>query len=132
MKITQQQKNKLQDVVQKYGLNFMVLFGSQANDKARDDSDLDIAVKGRADFGELFNDLSRVFDGYNVDLRFLQSTEPVFLYDVFMRGEFLAGNEIGFLNYKSFAYKNYIDSESLFALQDRMIARRQRKLNHDQ
>ncbi len=134
MVVTNEQKKKAEGIVRKRGLDFVVLFGSQKNGKTHKKSDLDIGVMDNQKveyrrFGTLFNDFSQLFQGQNVDLRFIKGSEPVFLYNALMKGEFIAGNLHSFYNYKAFAYKNYVDSKSLFELKDKILARRQKKLN---
>lgn len=134
MKISIQQKQQIAQIVKKYDLDFVVFFGSQLEGNTHKESDLDIAVKGsRTDnykrFGEIFNAFSEVFLGANVDLRFIKNAEPVFLYELFMKGQFLGGDIQDFLNYKAFAYKNYIDSSPLLELKKRLLKKRQKKLN---
>ncbi len=134
MEIRAEQKKEVDKIVKKHGLDFVVFFGSQANGKERQGSDLDIAVKDKKNetykrFGDLFNDFSKVFRGINVDLRFIKGSEPVFLYNVFMKGQFIAGDLQNFYQYKAFAYKNYVDSKDLFELKDKLLRKRQKYLN---
>ena len=88
MLITQQQKQEITKIAKKYDLNLVLLFGSQITGKERQDSDLDIAVLDSNPgtyqrFGDLFNAFSDIFFGFNLDLRFIRNSEPVFLYNVF-------------------------------------------------
>ncbi len=134
MVITDEQTKKAKGIVKKRGLDFVVLFGSQVNGNGHKNSDLDIAVKDKKNetyerFGELFNDFSSIFRGVNVDLRFIKGCEPVFLYDVFMKGKFIAGDLQNFYNYQAFAYKNFVDSKSLFDLKSKLLEKRQKRLN---
>lgn len=133
-KITKIQKQKIAQVAKKYGLDLVLLFGSRANGKARQNSDLDIAILDSKPetynrFGNLFNKFSDIFSGINVDVRFIKNSEPVFLYNVFSDGKLLYGDTQEYLNYKAFAYKNYVDSKPLFELKNRLLKKRQKKLN---
>ena len=121
-------------LVKKHGLEFAVVFGSQINGKARQDSDLDIGIldpkpETYKRYGDLYNDFSEIFKGQNVDLRMIKGSEPVFLYNSLMKGEFLAGDEQAFFNYKAFAYKNFIDSQKLFELKGKLLRKKQNILN---
>ena len=46
MELTKEQKEKIRKIAEKYHLKLVLLFGSFANGKHREDSDLDIAVLG--------------------------------------------------------------------------------------
>ncbi|MFH1392703.1 MAG: nucleotidyltransferase domain-containing protein [bacterium] len=134
LKITQEQKNRIAKIAKRYNLEMVLLFGSQINGKARPDSDLDIAVLDNKPetyqrFGNLFNLFSRIFSGFNIDLRLIKNSEPVLLFSVFNDGQLLYGDTQKYFNYKAFAYKNYVDSKPLFELKQRLLEKRQKKLN---
>ncbi|MEK7172639.1 MAG: nucleotidyltransferase domain-containing protein [Patescibacteria group bacterium] len=130
MEITKEQQNMAEEMVKKRGLEFAVVFGSRANGKARGNSDLDIGVLDPKTetydrYGDLYNDFSKIFKGYNVDLRMIKGSEPVFLYNALCKGKFLAGNKQNFYNYKFFAYKNFVDSKPLFELKTKILQKQQ-------
>lgn len=134
MEITKEQQNMAEKVVKKHGLEFAVVFGSQANGQARENSDLDIGIldpqpETYRRCGELFNDFSNIFKGINVDLRMIKGSEPVFLYNALCKGIFLAGKKQDFLSYQAFAYKNFVDSKSLLDLKMELLLKRQKTLN---
>ena len=134
MEISNEQRGKAKEIVEKYGILFAVVFGSQINGKARKNSDLDIGIfdpktEAQKRYGDLYNDFSETFKGYNVDLRIIGGDEPVFLYNTLMKGKFLAGDEQSFFSYKAFAFKNFIDSQKLFELKGHLLRKRQEILN---
>lgn len=134
IKINTKKIKALNRAVKKHKVDFVVLFGSQKNGKTHKNSDLDIAVmSGEKEtyrkFGMLFNELSKIFKGYNVDLRFIKGSEPVFLYSALVEGKFLAGDIMEFYHQRAFAYKNFIDSKSLFELKEKLLSKRQKQLN---
>ncbi|MCG2690396.1 nucleotidyltransferase domain-containing protein [Candidatus Parcubacteria bacterium] len=134
MHIQQKQKKEIEKAVKRRGVRFATLFGSRANGKTRQGSDLDIAVldeqkETHQRYGDLFNDFSKIFKGHNVDLRMIKGSEPVFLYNTLMKGKFLGGNKQDFYNYRAFAYKNYVDSKPLFELKTKLLLKRQKLLN---
>ncbi|MDD4990146.1 MAG: nucleotidyltransferase domain-containing protein [Candidatus Pacebacteria bacterium] len=123
MEITQEQQKMAGEAVRKHGVLFAVIFGSQTNGKARENSNLDIGIldpkpETYKRYGDPYNDFCKIFKGQNVDLRIIQKTEtnPVLLYDTFMKGEFLTGDEQEFFQYRAYAYKNFIDSKPLLEL----------------
>ena len=133
MEVQAKQKQMAEKLVKKHGLKFAVVFGSRANGKARQDSDLDIGVLDEKEetyrrFGCLFSDFSKIFQGYNVDLRMIKGSEPVFLYNVLIKGKFLCGDETAFHNLQFFAYKNFIDSKPLFELKMKILEKQQKLL----
>jgi len=133
MEITAEKQKQVEKIVKNRGLKFAVVFGSRANGKARENSDLDIGILDEKEetyrrFGCLFSDFSKIFQGYNVDLRMIKGSEPVFLYNVLVRCKFLGGDEIAFHNLRFFAYKNFIDSKPLFDLKMKILEKQQKLL----
>jgi len=59
----------------------------------------------------------------------IKGAEPVFLYNALMKGKFLAGDEQAFFSYKTFAYKNFVDSQKLFELKGKSLRKKQDILN---
>jgi len=136
MEITEKQKQELDKIVKKSDLSFVMVFGSQVKGKTHKNSDLDVGVLKEKKlsletFGKLFNAFSDVFKGYNLDLRFINEAEPVFLYEAFKNSKFLAGDEQKFFNYKAFAYKNFVDCYPLFQLKERLLRKKQKELNYE-
>lgn len=134
MEITKVQQEMAEEIVKKYGILFAVVFGSQANGKSRENSDLDIGIldpkpETYKRYGNLYNDFCEIFKGQNVDLRMIKGAEPVFLYNTLMKGKFLAGQRQVFSQYQAFAYKNFVDSKSLFDLKMKLLLKRQKVLN---
>lgn len=133
MNLTNIQKQELKKMSKKYGLILILAFGSQIKGQAKRESDLDVAVldlepETYKRFGDIYLAFSNIFSNYNVDLRFLKGAEPVFLFQVFKNSQLLYGDPQIYYNYKVFAYKNYIDSELIFALKSKIINKRQEKL----
>jgi len=106
---------KIAAISKKYGLIFIVLFGSRArNQKRTAESDTDIAVltKNEPDytlFGELFSELSDLFPHENVDLRFLNGADLLFRFNVVKDGILLYGRESEYRNYTLSSIKMYYD-----------------------
>ena len=132
MKLTKEQKQKIDKIGRKYDLKLALLFGSRARNQERKDSDLDIAILGnkKIDFKELLQinyEFQKVFE-IIVDVRSLHNTSPLFRYQVTKNSQLFYGTSRDYFNYKSFAYLDYIDNESMFDLTRKMIARRQKYL----
>ena len=97
----------------KLGITMAVLFGSQSNNTARPNSDTDIAVltDKKADytnFTNIYEYFSNLYGG-NVDVRFLNDSDPLFRYQVFKTGQLLIGDNNQFINEKILANKIYYD-----------------------
>ncbi|MBI5242626.1 MAG: nucleotidyltransferase domain-containing protein [Elusimicrobia bacterium] len=112
-------------------MRMAILFGSHAVGRPAPgrESDLDIAVRdtrpaGTKRFYALYKALSSVFPGYNLDLAFLGDADPLFRYEVTSRGRLLYGDSLEFLEYKAYAYRDYVDSQDLFRLEEKLLRRR--------
>ena len=132
MKLTKEQKQKIDKIGRKYDLKLALLFGSRARNQERKDSDLDIAILGnkKIDFKELLQinyEFQKVFE-IIVDVRSLHNTSPLFRYQVTKNSQLFYGTSRDYFNYKSFAYLDYIDNESMFSLTRKIIMRRQKYL----
>ncbi len=83
MVINQEQKNAIKDLAEKYGLDMVLLFGSQATGETDAQSDIDIAYSSRAGLdlrGEsaFIVDLMEVFKRQDIDLANLAQSSPLF------------------------------------------------------
>ncbi len=104
---------KLEDIFGRYGVVLAYLFGSQKEvgisflkgnpAQADEKSDLDIGVVFRklpgdafGVYGELYADLSLLFEPFNIDLVFLQETGILFQYEAIL-GEILYCEDESFL-----------------------------------
>ena len=136
MEITQEEKLKTQEAAEKYGLKFIILHGSYATGKNYPGSDLDVAVLGEKppDFKivlKLHSDLADIFgDGpeRELDLKTLHNVDSLFRYLVIRDGILLYGDSTQYEEYKSFAYRDYMDSRDLRDLEYRMTLAKQEML----
>ncbi len=119
------QKKALKKIAEKYQLNFLILFGSLAEGKKRDDSDADVAVsrKEKLDFNQqslLCSDLEGVF-GREVDLSFVESANPLLLKQISKNGSLIYGSKENFLNFKLRAFHRYNDYAPYFRREERFV-----------
>ena len=105
----------------------LVLFGSHATGSPPPTatSDLDLALSfsrgvQRPAFSDLFVALSRVFQGHSLDLAFLGDADPLFRWEVVREGVLLWGDPLEFLEYRAFAFRDFVDSADLPALERRL------------
>ena len=121
MELTKEQKEKIRKIAEKYHLKLVLLFGSFANGKHREDSDLDIAVLGSREvfFNEqisLTNGLSLIFNK-NIDLSVLNMANPLLLFQASNNSILLYGSRKEFLKFKLYAFNVYNDYAPYFEME---------------
>ena len=101
-----------------------MLFGSRATGSPppRPDSDLDIAVLGCSEehFWACYRQLSEVFSELTLDLVPLNTADPLLRHEIMGSGVRLYGDPDLFCDYRSYAYRDFVDSEDLRALEERL------------
>ncbi len=127
MKISTEQKQKVNKTAKKYGLKLVLLFGSFASGKTREDSDLDIAVLGRKriDFKrqiDLINDLSDIFKK-NIDLSVLNNANPLLLFESTKNPALLFGKADNLANLRIYAFHRYNDYKPYFEMENKLNKR---------
>ena len=91
-------KEALKKLAEKYGIILIYIFGSRAEKAKRylerekiiknNFSDLDIAIafeKPKIDiktFGEIYMELSKIFEPFEIDLIFMHEVDPLFQYEI--------------------------------------------------
>ena len=134
MTITAEQNKKIKDIAKKYNIKIITVFGSQIKGKTHKNSDLDIGIllnQNPKSFQALLaaqSDLEKVFDNYKLDVRYLNSANPFFLFEAVYKGELLYGTTYEYAKLCAKAFKQYIDAKPLRDLRDEMIRKRQIKL----
>lgn len=114
----------LESASRRLGLRRVVLFGSYATgEPAPDpDSDVDIAVslaesRSRSAFWKVHDALGDVFAGRPLDLVFLDDADPLFRWEIVRDGVLLYGDLLDYLDYRAFAFRDFVDSADLRALE---------------
>ncbi len=129
-------KKKIKKVAEKYRLKLVILYGSRARGTEKETSDIDIAVLGTnpLDFDavlSIMGELSAVFKSDAIDVKSLHFTDPFFRYQVTKDGVLLFGRERDFVSFKAYAFRDYIDSQSLLKLKEKLVRERVRYLNEN-
>ncbi len=132
MELNFSQKRKLNELAEKYYLNLMILFGSQVRKQPHQlhqESDFDVAYLSKKDLSgkEIIAfdcDLIDVFNSDRVDLTDLRNANPFLRQEIAKNSQLLFGEEIDYLNFKAFAFKDYINHKSLFDLGSILIRRK--------
>ncbi len=122
-------KEKIKEIAQKYNLEMVLLFGSQVNSRAKPDSDVDVAYSAKKQLSVdekigFNNELCDFFKKDIVDQVDIKNANPLLLHEISTNSKLIFGKEIDYLEFKAFTFRNYIDSQSLFNLEELLIKKR--------
>jgi uncharacterized protein len=122
---------RLEAVCRELGLRLVVLFGSRATGMPPPppESDLDVAVLGSrggapVTFWGCYRELAEVFGGMDLDLVLLHEADPLLRWEIMSRGSLLCGDPDEFLEYRAFAFRDFVDSEDLRELEDALFRKK--------
>lgn len=113
---------RLEAACRELGLTMLVAYGSRAGAASSmepcPESDLDLALLGPGLSGwermtACLDALGDVFGDYAIDAVFLGEADPLFRWEIMREGRLLFGDPIRFLEYRAFAYKDFVDSADL-------------------
>ena len=123
-------REQLASAARQLGLRLVVLYGSYAKRHASAESDLDIAVHGcpAEKFWECYMSLSELFRGYSLDMVRLEDADALFRHEIMRDGVLLYGNPDLFCEYRAFAYRDFVDSADLFALEEVLFRKKMDRL----
>ena len=120
-------RHRLSAVAAQFGLRLVVLFGSAARGQARPDSDCDIAVAGcpRDRIWDLSVALQETIrSGAQLDLVRLEPADPLLRYEILRDAVLLYGDADLFCEVRAFAFRDFQDSASLFALEKTLLRKK--------
>jgi predicted nucleotidyltransferase len=127
-------KAALRRIARLYGLDLIVLFGSQAKGRARPGSDMDVAILpgGRprpfdaATWNSLTEDLAQTLQAPDgVDMIDLRGASPLLQYEVARSGVLLhARRTEQFSRFRLYASRRFDDNRKFFEAQARYLRRR--------
>lgn len=120
-------RQRLSAVAAQFGLRLVLLFGSAARGQVRPDSDCDIAVAGCPPdrFGDLSGALQgTIRGGAELDLVRLEPADPLFRYEILRDAMLLYGDPDLFCEVRAFAFRDFQDSASLFALERTLLRKK--------
>lgn len=124
-------QEQLRQACSELEIRLLILFGSRAriDHRVKPESDLDLGVLFRPGidpkrFGRCFGVLTEVFPGSFLDIGFLNQTDSLFRFEVVREGVLLFGEEMDFLEYKAFAFRDYFDSQDLRDLEEKLFQRK--------
>lgn len=125
-------REKIKNFAQKNNIEFIVLFGSRAKGGFSEKSDFDVAFLKKGEV-KLFSNLSEYVEFVSLFTKYLEiSSEKMDLVDlsqanILLRkettesGKLLYGNSTDYEDYKSFAFRDFIDARPLFNLESDLI-----------
>lgn len=123
----------MRTICRDFGVRLLILFGSRATGSPppTPESDLDMAVLFTEKqvlkvFLELEHALSRFLDTPRLDLAELSRADPLFRWEICANGILLYGEELDFLQYKAYAYRDYRDSQDLRDLENVLLEKKMR------
>ncbi|MCX6752258.1 MAG: nucleotidyltransferase domain-containing protein [Candidatus Nomurabacteria bacterium] len=120
MIINDEQKNSVQTVAEKYGLDLLMLFGSYAEDRNTKNSDIDIGYlkSERLSFDaeiELASLFQTIFKIKRADIVYIPSSSPLFMYMILQKGKILFKRNLTlFPNIYTYALKRFEDNKPLY------------------
>ena len=126
-------REKIKEIAEKYDLEFVVLFGSQATGQIHAKSDVDLAVISRAEFNllQLSVDFSTLFGRDDVEVINLATASPVLWRAVTRDGELLYEKKEGFYrHWKIYAWKIWQETARLrWARDKRLVSWAEQKMS---
>lgn len=130
IEITPEKQEMIRRMADKYGLNLILLFGSQVKGKTRKESDYDIAYLADKklsfeDEGGMIINLAKIIgarDERIINLSDIGRAGVLLLKEIFDRHQiiFSADRNI-YDSYKIFAVKNFLENRPLFDLRNYLI-----------
>ena len=115
---------KLQEIAKKFELVLIVLFGSYARGHANPESDVDIAVQTKLrehdwqwEF-DLIKDLVFALDCGNLDIVFINSANPLLMFEIATDGiPLYEADEGKFQDFQIYAAKRHHDARKIYRLE---------------
>lgn len=126
-------KPEIDPIARKYNLLLVILYGSQASGRTCKESDIDIAVLGTRPIAfenliDLNNEFAEIFKVKEIDVKSLHNTNSLFRYQVMSKGVLLYGKSYDYNSFKSYAFRDYYDSQDLLRLKEVLIKKRLQNL----
>jgi predicted nucleotidyltransferase len=121
----------LHEVAERLGLRMIVLFGSRATGTPPPgpDSDVDLAIavadpRKPVDEWVIAGELAKLFPHESLDVVFMENADSLFRWEIVREGVLLFGDELAYLELRAFAYRDFIDSADLRALEAVLFERK--------
>jgi predicted nucleotidyltransferase len=125
----------LEAACERLGVRMLVLFGSRVPGGLlpRPESDVDIALSFRPDvprpsWFDVYEQLTPAFPDAALDLVSLETADPLFRWEIMDRAALLHGDIDEFLEYRAFAYRDFVDSADLRALERTLFEKKMARI----
>ncbi len=129
MILNERQTEDLANIAKKFDLALIILFGSYVSEKIHEKSDIDIAVylakekPTLKEYSELVEAFHEVFSYKEIDLSFINHSDPLFLKKILEKCQLLYGSVSKFQNLKIYAFKKYQDHKRYFKMEEEFAKR---------
>lgn len=127
MKITVKQKQKINQLAQKYHLKMILLFGSQVSRDTNQESDIDIAFLSKKNLSfkqEYFlnYELTNIFQNHQIDTTSLRKAPPLLMKEILNNSQVLYQSApMIFDAFEVYALQRYQEALPLFKIHERAI-----------
>ncbi len=127
---SEENSRKIKKIVEKYDLELVLLFGSQASGKTHFASDIDIAILGQKmiifeDEMKIRYEFTKVLKTDGVDIVDIRRAGPLLMYQIFSKPHkilFCTDLQIYF-RYKIYAERKFVEAKPIFDLTQYSIER---------
>jgi predicted nucleotidyltransferase len=117
-------KPRISEIAQKYSLDLVVLFGSQATGRIHEKSDVDLAVIGKRppNRARLAIEFDQIFQRNDVEVIDLSRASPTLMREIVIEGKLLYEREPDlFFRWKLYAIKIWMETGWLRKLRDKKL-----------
>jgi predicted nucleotidyltransferase len=128
-------REELERTCERLGVRLLVLFGSHSPGglPPGPGSDVDVALSFRRDEArvavlDLHEQLAAAFPSGQLDIVLLHDADPLFRWEIMERATLLYGDVDEFLEYRAFAYRDFMDSADLRALERTLSDRKMKRI----
>lgn len=100
-----------------------------ASGLAKDDSNVDIAVLGKSvlaldEIIAISGEFSSALQKNEIDVKSLHRADPLFRHNATKNAILLYGAPRDFISFKIYAFRDFIESKSLFDLKEKLVEKR--------
>jgi len=126
-------KKKIEEIVKKYGLKLLLVFGSQASGKTHKLSDYDFGFISKKelsylDRSTLAHNLAKLVKNPNIEDVDLVKAGPFLLREIIRNNKVLFEEKGVYASFYSYATRTYFEAKPFFELQSQMYIKRIKQL----